>query len=61
MLLDEYLSLRDLARELGITPRTIQRWETLGEGPPTTRIGRKVYYARAAVSAWLKSREQQPA
>jgi len=39
-------------------PRTMKRWRDLGEGPPFTRIGRQVFYRRAAVRDWLLNREQ---
>jgi hypothetical protein len=58
-LLDEYLSPAQLAVELGISPRTLPRWEALGEAPPKITIGRKAYYHIVAVRTWLKAREQR--
>jgi predicted DNA-binding transcriptional regulator AlpA len=55
--LSEYLSDKELALELDISPRTLARWRRLREGPPLTRIGRKIAYRRAAVREWLSSRE----
>jgi len=57
-LLDDFLSAPQLASELGVSPRTVQRWHRLREAPPVTRIGRRVYYHRSAVEQWLRSREQ---
>lgn len=58
-LLDDYLSTEELAAELGIAPITLKRWQGLKQGPPVTRIGRRVLYRRAAVQAWLVKQEQK--
>ena len=53
-----YVSETDLADELGLTKRTLIRWRRLREGPAATRVGRRIYYSRAAVGRWLSSHEQ---
>jgi hypothetical protein len=58
-LLNEYLSPAQLAAELDICTKTLDRWRAFGSGPPVTKIGRKSYYSRASVTAWLQAREQQ--
>jgi hypothetical protein len=58
-LLDGYLSREQLAKELGKTLRTIDRWETRRIGPPRVVIGRMILYRREAVREWLLSQEQQ--
>jgi hypothetical protein len=58
-LLDEYLPPAELAAELSVCKKTLDRWRVLGIGPPITKIGRKPYYSRAGVVAWLRAREQQ--
>jgi hypothetical protein len=57
-LLDDWISRDALARELSVTPDTLGRWEARREGPPCTRIGRKVLYRRASVQDWLHAQEQ---
>jgi hypothetical protein len=57
----EFLTTQQLAKELGRNPRTLDRWNVLGLGPPRTRVGRKVYYKRASVERWLAAQEQSPA
>ena len=44
-LLADYMDDAEFAREMGVAPRTIKRWDRLEEGPPITRIGRKKYPA----------------
>ena len=46
-LLDDWISRDALARELSVTPDTLGRWEARREGPPCTRIGRKILYTHA--------------
>ena len=56
--LSEYMEEDELAAELNCSPRTIQRWHRLREGPPRTKIGKRVFYRRNSVADWLRSREQ---
>lgn len=56
--LSEYLTDRELAAQLDKSHRTIARWRRLREGPPVTRVGRRVLYRRTAVAEWLKSLER---
>lgn len=57
-LLGDLLSEEDLARELGLTARTLRRWRALREGPPWLRVGRQIFYRREAVLGWLRGRER---
>jgi Helix-turn-helix domain len=58
--LTDYLSRADLARELGVNERTLDRWQRLHCGPPLTHVGRQILYRKAAVREWLQSQERQP-
>ncbi len=57
-LLADWISRELLARELGLTPDTLARWQARREGPPCTRLGRKTFYRRAAVQDWIRAQEQ---
>jgi hypothetical protein len=50
-LLDDYLLPAQLASELKITTKTLERWRVIGAAPPVTKIGRRIYYARESVRA----------
>ena len=56
-LLAGYLTHEELADQLDVSTRTIDRWRRLREAPPVTRVGKRLLYRRAAVEAWLASRE----
>jgi hypothetical protein len=57
-ILSEFLTKEELAAELRRNPRTLDRWDVLGVGPPRTRVGRQVLYRRATVQKWLAAQEQ---
>ncbi len=60
-LLSDFLTKEELAAELRRNARTLDRWATLGVGPPRTCIGRTVLYRRSSVQRWLAAKEQIPA
>lgn len=56
---DELLTEDEARAEVDVKcTRTLRRWRVLRQGPPHTRIGRKVYYRRGALRQWLLAREQ---
>lgn len=57
-LLADFLTQHEAAAELKICERTLDRWRRLGEGPPVTKVGRRVYYRRPTLRTWLCAREQ---
>jgi hypothetical protein len=57
-ILSEFLTKEELAAELRRNPRTLDRWDVLGVGPPRTLVGRQVLYRRASVERWLAAQEQ---
>ena len=56
-ILSDFLTKEALAAELGRNPRTLDRWEALGIGPPRTLVGRKILYRRMIVQRWLAAQE----
>ena len=58
-ILSEFLTKEELATELRRNPRTLDRWEVLGVGPPRTHVGRQVLYRRASVERWLAAQERR--
>lgn len=58
--LENLLSEHDLAALRGVTVRTLQRERAQRRGPAFIKLGRKVYYRREAVNAWLRALEETP-
>jgi len=52
---DEMLTAAELAQELKVTRRTLQRWRKTGAGPPFVRVGRSPRYRWADVQEWLRA------
>ena len=59
-ILAEFMTIEDLAAELGRNKRTLDRWDVLGMGPPRTFVGRKILYRRTSVQKWLAAQERPP-
>ena len=57
-LLSPWLTRAELARELGVTVPTVARWHSEGDGPPYTKVGKRILYRRESVQQWLMSRER---
>jgi excisionase family DNA binding protein len=51
------LSIEDVARYLGVAPRTIWEWKSTGYGPKRIRVGRRTWFLETDVHDWLESLE----
>jgi hypothetical protein len=58
-LLADFLTKDAAAAELKVCQRTLDRWRQLTEGPPITKLGRRILYRRSSLRAWLCAREQR--
>ena len=52
----EYMTTRDVAAFLGLSPRTLDRYRVSGAGPGFHKFGNRVRYLRADVVAWAAER-----
>lgn len=48
-----------LAKELGRSERTLDRWEELRTGPPRIHLGGMVFYPASCYEQWLDQKIQQ--
>ncbi|MDE0006560.1 MAG: helix-turn-helix domain-containing protein [Rhodospirillaceae bacterium] len=55
-----YLSTRQAAELLGLSPRTLERYRGAGEGPPFMKMGRQVRYARVDLDDWMEEGRLPP-
>lgn len=51
-----YMTTKELANELRMTPNAIRIMRHRGGAPAGTRVGRNVLYRRDAVEAWMAGR-----
>ena len=54
-----YLSTRQAAALLGLSPRTLERYRVTGDGPAFSKLGRRVCYARADLDGWASGRRRR--
>ena len=60
--LADYLTKDQLARQLGRSTRTIDRWHTQRIGPRRTKVGNKlVLFSKSAVAEWLEAQTEDVA
>lgn len=50
---DQLLTIEQFAELVNIPLNTARFWRQAGTGPRSARIGRRVFYRRADVAAWL--------
>ena len=58
-ILSEFLTKEELAAELRRNPRTLDRWDVPGMGPPRTLVGRQILYRRSSLLKWLAAQERR--
>lgn len=52
------ISISDLAKELGVSVRTLRREQAAGRMPPRIKRGRRQMYLKADIANWIKEKEQ---
>ncbi|MEV5832820.1 helix-turn-helix domain-containing protein [Nocardia sp. NPDC052112] len=56
---DDWLTTAELAQEYKFTIGTLRYWRHIGYGPACFALGRKIFYRRTDVEAWITEQEQQ--
>lgn len=54
---DAVLTAEEAAKFLRLSPRTLEKWRSHGDGPSVLRMGRRVAYARRDLVHWLAEQE----
>ncbi len=55
-----FITKKELANQLGISTRTLDRWHSLRKGPARSKIGNFISYRIEAVEEWLQKNEVKP-
>jgi hypothetical protein len=59
LVLEGFLRREELAKEFGLSTRTLDRLEALRQGPPRVYFGRTILYRVDSVREWLLASEQK--
>lgn len=51
--ISDFLTVREAAKEIGVHVRTLKYWKAAGYGPDHFYIGKRLFYRRSDVVAWL--------
>jgi hypothetical protein len=51
---DGRMTREDAARYLGNQPKTLAMWALLGKGPPSVRVGGRIFYFRTDLDAFIR-------
>jgi hypothetical protein len=57
---EELIPADETARILHQEPATLTGWRHEGRGPPWVKIGRRCFYRRADIHAWLAEQRRVP-
>ena len=60
-ILADYITRAELAKQLRVTTRTLDKWSWLRQGPRKIKIGSRCYYHRQDVLDWLNSQRAEVA
>ena len=52
--IDQLLCEKQVARQFGMSIRTLQKWRVTGDGPAFAKLGGAVRYAAADVAAFIE-------
>ena len=56
-----YASAQRVASMLGVSVRTLSRWDATRIGPPKIKVGKLILFELGKLAEWLASRETRPA
>jgi predicted DNA-binding transcriptional regulator AlpA len=57
-LLSDLLPEDKLAQEIGVSKATLVSWRQKQIGPAYTKLGKRVFYQRAAIQQWIGASER---
>jgi hypothetical protein len=54
---DGRMTREDAARYLGHQPKTMAMWKLLGKGPPSVKVGGRIFYFKTDLDAFIRGGE----
>lgn len=51
---DQKLTTEEAAAQLGVAPKTLENWRSIGRGPRYVKVGSLVRYPQSEIDAYLK-------
>jgi len=60
-MIEHLMSDEELSKTLGYSRKTLETWRSRRIGPPWIKTGRRIFYDRRKVEAWLEARVCDPA
>lgn len=58
-MLDQLMTLEEVAEYLSVPVSTIYRWNTMNTGPAYIKVGRHTRYRMKDIQHWLKEKEKK--
>jgi len=55
----EWLTVEELAMEIGVPIRTVRTWRANGSGPRAHRFGKRLKFRRRDIEAWYETRAER--
>ncbi|MGV9481340.1 helix-turn-helix transcriptional regulator [Gordonia aichiensis] len=55
------MTTAEVAQLVRTSPETVRYWRHIGKGPKSFKVGRRVLYNAADVTAWLEQAEKESA
>jgi hypothetical protein len=56
---DGRMTRTDAARYLGHQPKTLAMWALLGKGPPSIKVGGRIFYFKADLDGFIRGGEDE--
>lgn len=53
-----YLTTAEVAELFRTSPETVRYWRTMGTGPKSLKVGKRILYERSEVEGWAAARTQ---
>jgi excisionase family DNA binding protein len=60
-MIEDLMTEDELCEVLGLSKPTLQTWRSLRKGPAWIKVGKRVFFDKRQVEAWLQSQARNPA